>query len=241
MKFSGYLSIGTRLQLRRLSRVPLLRTLRFLPLRRTSPVSRNFGYDRGGQRVGRYYVEEFLSRHRGDIRGRTLEIADNHYTVRFGGSRVTKSDVLHATIGNPDATIVSDLTTGEGIPDDCFECIIFTQTLQSIFDIHGAVRTLHRILVPGGVILATCSGISQISRFDAERWGDYWRFTKQSARRLFEEHFDREAIQVESQGNILTAFAVLHGLTLEELTPSEISYNDEDYQVIITIRARKLC
>jgi hypothetical protein len=32
-------------------------------------------------------------------------------------------------------------------------------------------------LKPGGVLLATVSGISQISRYDMYRWGDYWRFT----------------------------------------------------------------
>ena len=36
--------------------------------------------------------------------------------VQFGKDRVTSSEVLHVIPGNPQATIVGDLSTGEGIP-----------------------------------------------------------------------------------------------------------------------------
>ena len=52
-------------------------------LRQLTPISYEFGYDRG-QPVDRYYIENFLSRHADDIRGRVLEIGDNHYTRTFG-------------------------------------------------------------------------------------------------------------------------------------------------------------
>ena len=78
-------------------------------LRRVTPISREFGFDRGLP-VDRYYIENFLTHHADDIRGRVLEIGDNSYTRRFGGDHVTKSDVLHVVEGNPQATIVGDLT-----------------------------------------------------------------------------------------------------------------------------------
>lgn len=239
MSLIRHIPMGTRMRLRSLMRLPVLRILRFLPLRRTSPVSRVFGYDRGGERLGRYYIAEFLKKNSADICGRTLEIADNSYTLQFGNGRVTQSDVLHAVEGNPNATIISDLTAGEGIANDSFDCIIFTQTLQSIYNLSAVIATLYRILKPGGVVLATASGISQISKYDMDRWGDFWRLTTLSAQRLFEEYFPPANVRVESLGNILTAFAVLQGLTVEELTANEISYNDPDYQVLITIRAQK--
>lgn len=239
MNLLAHIPMDVRLRLRRLTRLPIVRTLRFLPLRRISPVSRVFGYDRGGKRVGRFYIDQFLTQNTGDIKGRTLEIADNSYTVQFGGTRVTHGDVLHPAAGNPNTTIISDLNTGAGIPDDSFDCVIFTQTLQFIYDVHAVVGTLHRILRPGGVVLATCSGISQMSRYDMERWGDFWRFTTMSARRLFEAHFPNGNVEVKSWGNVLTAFAVMHGLTVEELTKDEMAYHDPDYQVLITIRAQK--
>jgi hypothetical protein len=94
---------------------------------RLAPVSREFGYDRGLP-IDRYYIERFLARYAEDIRGRVLEIGDNSYTQKYGGSHVTASDVLHVTEGNSQATLVADLTHAEHIPSDTFDCIIFTQT-----------------------------------------------------------------------------------------------------------------
>ena len=51
------------------------------------------------------------------------QIQDDDYTRRFGGSRVSRSDVLHLTNDNPKATIVADLTRGLAIPDNTFDCI----------------------------------------------------------------------------------------------------------------------
>ena len=103
----------------------------------------------------------------------------------------------------------------------------------------AAVKGLYRILAPGGILLASMSGISKISRYDMDRWGDYWRFTSLSARRVFEESFPSENLEVRALGNVLAAVAFLHGLAAEELTEHELSYHDPDYEVIITVRARK--
>jgi hypothetical protein len=106
-------------------------------------------------------------------------------------------------------------------------------------DVASAVRTVHRILRPGGVVLATVPGITQVVRHDMDRWGDYWRFTTLSARRLFQRLFPADAVRVESHGNVLTAVAFLHGLVAEELRPAELDYRDRDYEVVITVRATK--
>jgi SAM-dependent methyltransferase len=190
--------------------------VRFGDLRRLKPISRVFGFDRG-LCIDRYYIENFLAKHAEDIRGHVLEIGDDTYTRRFGGDRVARSDVLHVQEGNPKATIVADLTCADSIPSDTFDCIIFTQTLQFIYDVRAAIRHLYRILKPGGVLLATFPGISQISRYDMDRWGDYWRFTTLSARRLFEEVFPPGNVTVRAYGNVLAAVAFLHGLSAEEL------------------------
>ena len=93
--------------------------------------------------VGRstgYYIESFLDRHRGDIRGRVLEIGDAAYTRRFGGPRVTQADVLHVDDGAPEATFVGDLADGSFLPDDAFDCIVLTQTLHLVYDFLAALR-----------------------------------------------------------------------------------------------------
>ncbi len=227
-----------RMQQERWSRWPPVGWSRLGGLRRLTPISRVFGFDRG-LCVDRYYIERFLSLHASDIRGHVLEIADNSYTRRFGDDRVTRSDVLHVVDGNPKATIVADLTRADQIPSNTFDCIIFTQTLQFIYEVRTAIRTIYRVLRPGGVLLATCSGISQISRYDMDRWGDYWRFTSPSIRRLFEEAFPTTGVTVEAHGNVLVAIAHLHGLAKEDLRREELDYHDPDYEVVITVRAVK--
>ena len=212
--------------------------VRWGSLRRTSPISRIFGLDRG-QAIDRYYIEKFLTARSDTIRGVVLEIGDDHYTKRFGGPQVTHSEVLHAIAGNPKATLIGDLQTGQGVPPEAFDCIILTQTLQFLYDIKAAVHTLHRCLRPGGAVLATGTGISQISRYDMDRWGDYWRFTSLSARRMFEEVFGSGAVTVKSYGNVLAAIALLQGISANELKSAELDVPDQDYEVVITIEAVK--
>jgi SAM-dependent methyltransferase len=215
--------------------------VRFGSLRRLRPLSRNFGWDRGGPPIDRYYIEGFLERHQDDVSGRVLEVKDDTYTRRFGGDRVERSDVLHPVPGNAVATIVADLTDSDAsaLPSDAFDCVILTQVLPFISDVAAALGSVHRVLRPGGVVLATVPGISQIVRRDMDAWGDYWRFTSLSARSLFEEAFPGGVVEVEAHGNVLAAAAFLYGLSSEELKPEERDHLDPDYEVLITIRAVK--
>jgi SAM-dependent methyltransferase len=218
-------------------RPPPVGQVRFGDLRSVQPIGPYFGFGRG-QPIDRYYIETFLARHAQDIRGRVLEIGDDSYTRQYGGTRVKHSDVLNVTEGNPQATISADLTRADHIPSDAFDCIIFTQTLQLIYDVRSAIRTLRRILKPGGVLLATFPGISQIDP-DYE-WGDwYWAFTTRSARRLFEETFLAPNVEVEAHGNVLAAISFLHGLAVEELRQEELDHHRPSYEVLITLRAVK--
>lgn len=215
-----------------------IKPVRWGTLRTTRPISSVFGCDRGTP-IDRYYMENFLAEHSSCIRGRVLEIAENTYTKKFGGAQVTKSDILHVTNDNPQATIIADLTNADHIPSDQFDCIILTQTIQVIYDKDSAVKTIYRILKPGGTVLVTASGISRISSYDMERWGEYWRFTTLSAKKLFANYFPEKNICVESHGNVLVATAFLHGLAVEDLKQKELDYNDPNYQVLITLKATK--
>ncbi|MEA5472257.1 methyltransferase domain-containing protein [Spirulina sp. 06S082] len=207
-------------------------------MRRLTPVSRVFGLDRG-MPIDRFYIEAFLQNHTKDIQGVVLEIEEPVYTRKFGSDRVSQSHVLHAEIDNPSATVVGDLVTGEGLLKDTFDCMILTQTLLVIYDIQSAIANCYHALKPGGVLLVTFPGISQISRYDMDRWGDYWRFTDASAQRLFGDVFGRDRVTVETYGNVLTACAFLQGLAAHELKQSELNYRDPDYQLLITVRAIK--
>lgn len=212
--------------------------VRWENLRRLTPISRDFGFDRG-QCIDRYYIDAFIEKHGADIKGRVLEILDPHYTKMFGGERVTHADVLHAAEGNPQATLVGDLATGEGIPRAAFDCLIVTQTFHLIFDVQAALVNSYEALKPGGVLLASFPGICQISRYDMERWGDYWRFTTRSVARLCEQVFPKENLLIEGHGNVLAAVSYLHGMAVEDLSAEELDYHDPDYEIVITVRAQK--
>lgn len=201
------------------------------------PISRRFGMDRGTP-IDRYYISRFIGQNRSVIKGRVMEIADAKYSRMFG-DEVTEYEVLHVEEGNPRATIVGDLTNAPQIPDNSFDCIILTQTLQFIFEVDLAIQTVHRILRPGGAVLTTVAGISQVSAYDMTRWGDYWRFTNLSIRKLFEKHFSPEQITVGSFGNVLTSTLFLHGLAVEEIPPVMLEKVDPTYELVIGIRAVK--
>jgi glycosyltransferase involved in cell wall biosynthesis len=212
--------------------------IRLGSLRRLSPISRQFGFDRG-KPVDRHYIESFLANFAADIHGQVLEIGDNSYSQTFGGTRITGQDVLHVSAGYPGITIVADLTNAPDIPSERFDCIVFTQTLHLIYDMRAALSTLARILKPGGILLATLPGISQICRDRAYPEADSWRFTASSARRLFNEYFLENELCVQSYGNVLAATAFLYGLATCELKPDELNHHDSDYPVILGVRARK--
>jgi SAM-dependent methyltransferase len=202
-------------------------------------VSDIYGLDRGNP-IDRYYGEGFLDRFAGDVRGRVLEINDPRYSERYGGGRVTKQDILHPDEGNPQATIVADLADAPQIPDDSFDCLICTQTIMYIYDVHAAIRTMHRILAPGGVVFVTVPGVSRICQPEDEIWGDFWRFTTKSITRLFEDAFGGPGgVTVEAYGNVLTAAAQLYGIAAEELTRQELDHRDPNFEVLLAVRAQK--
>ena len=60
------------------------------------------------------------------------------------------------------------------------------------------------------------------------QWKDtwYWSWTILSTRRLAEEAFPTEGVEVESRGNVLAATAFLMGLAAEELDLTGLEHRD---------------
>ena len=207
-------------------------------LRSLEPISKQFGFDRGTP-IDRIYIEHFLESNKKDIRGVLCEIADNSYSKKYG-SCVEKFEIMHFTNDNKSATIVGDLTDMSTLPESVIDCFILTQTLNFIYDFKAAIRGLHYMLKTGGVSLVTVSGISQISRYDMDRWGDYWRFTDLSIKKAFVDVFGEGNVNVSTYGNVLSTVAFLEGISAEELTEEELYFKDKDYQVTIAIKAAKI-
>ena len=209
--------------------------VRFGSFDSVSPISREFGYDRGLP-IDRYYIESFLEAHAGDIQGRALEIGDASYCRRFGGERVTRQEVLHVRADAPGATIVGDLAVPGSLPASSLDCAVITQTLHLIYDMRAAVQELHRGLRPGGVALVTVPGISPI---DADEWGGtwYWSLTGLSARTLFSEVFGAGHVAVRTYGNAYAATGFIQGVALHEVSRAKLDVSDPCYPVTVAVRA----
>jgi len=210
----------------------------FINLLSIKPISNIFGLDRGTP-IDRLYIEHFLKTHDVDIKGKVLEIAESTYTKKFGIS-VDDSQVLHFDKSNNQATIVGDLSVPQDLPEGITDCFICTQTLNFIYDVKSAIVGCHKLLTDGGVFLGTVAGLSQISRYDMDRWGDYWRFTDLSIRKMFEEVFGEGHVEIKIYGNALAATAFIQGLAVEDiLSVMKLMKEDNNFQLIIGIRAVK--
>ncbi len=216
------------------TRFPFIQAVADMP---DEPSGRMFGLDRGNA-VDRYYIERFLETNQGLIRGDCLEIAEDTYTKRYGGNRVSRSYVLHIN-GWGHHAVKGNLATGEGIAEGVCDCAIITQTLMFIYDIQNAAKNIHRMLKKDGTALITVSGISQISRYDADNWGSFYSFHEDGVKALFEPLFGKENVRVESYGNVKTAVAMLYGMCREDLDLEDFKKNDRDYPVIISAVLRK--
>ncbi len=213
------------------------RKIRFGDFKRLQPFSKSLGANRGGA-LDRFFIENFLESYRSLVRGRVLEIGDNIYTLRFAGSKMSKSDILHLDDTNPKATFFGDLSNCPTLPSDAFDCIILTQTLQYVYDAKSAIQTCYRILKPGGVLLLAVPGISPISR---DAWADKWcwMFTQVSLKKMLCESFAPEDIVVQSFGNVCVAATFLYGVGVPELNQEQLNYHDPYYPIVVTGKASK--
>lgn len=201
------------------------------------PVSRVFGFDRG-KPVDRHYIERFIEAGREVIRGRVMEVAESTYTLQCASGAVEPWVLAYQ--GEPgEGRVIGDLTISPTLPSATMDAFICTQTLNFIYDVHAAVRGLHHVLKPGGTALVTVAGLVQVSRYDADRWGDFWRFTPDSARRIFADVFGAGNVQVQVFGNSYAAACLLKGFATEECDADLLDRSDEDYPVVIGITARK--
>ena len=116
-----------------------------------------------------------------------------------------------------EATLIADLAKGNGLPSECFNCFILTQTLHYVYRVEAGIRQAHRVLRPGGVLLATVPAVSRLW-YAPEAAPDYWRFTAAACSTLFGEIFAPDQVTIRAHGNVLTCIAFLTGMAIEELT-----------------------
>jgi SAM-dependent methyltransferase len=214
------------------------REARRLPRLPDEPFAPKYGLGLG-QPVDRVYIERFLESHAADVRGHVLEILDRVYTERFGGDRVSRSDILDASPTSAEATVRGNLETGEGLPRDAYDCFICTQTLSLIYDVQAAAANAYSLLRPGGTFLVTVPGISQQADSEHEEFPDYWRFTRLALARLLGDAFGPEAVAVEAYGTVAASAAFLYGVPTEHVAPQALYPHDPDYEMVVCARVQR--
>jgi hypothetical protein len=209
-------------------------------LDRTEPFSRVFGLDRGSA-IDRRFMDDFIQNNAKHLQGSVLEVGDDQYTYKYG-SKIIKSAILAGNTHSCRSRCYpsADLTKHESLAEvGIYDCVIATNVLNFIYDIDSAVKGLAKLVKPGsGVVLVTVAGIVSVSRYDYERWGDYWRFNDMSVRYLFERHFRQ--VEVSVYGNAPLAAAFIMGLSQEEVPNKLFEHHDRDYQILIAVKARAL-
>lgn len=198
------------------------------------PISSKFGFDRGTP-IDRFYIELFLSGNIEHIYGKCLEIGNNEYTIKYGGTKVTKSDVLDMNSKNPKANIYGDVRNLSNIPDNTYDSVILTHTLGIIDDYESAVREVMRIIKTGGTLLLTVSSMGVMQNPEQ----CFWRYTPSALRYLFSKHVPNENITVRSYGNVLAGQAFWVGLAKEDLDDVDFLFDDPRYAVISTAVIKK--
>ena len=202
-------------------------------------LSNDFGFSRGTP-VDRYYIDQFLSDHSNVITGTCMEFGDLSYIHKYGFSVTDKITFNYSEISSMTGkSYTGDMSKIETIPSNIFDCIVCINVMNFIYDIPAAMAGLYKILkVDGSVILTVAGPTAHISRYDMDRWGDYWRISDKALLRLSKEAgFSIQ--KVASYGNAYSASAQLNGFCSEELDSSQLFNSHPDYPLVVALLLTK--
>jgi hypothetical protein len=202
-------------------------------LRRTKPFCDVFGRSRGLP-IGRYYLHQFLERHREKVTGDVLEIHKKIYTFEFG-SNLRKTDTVDIeTVYEP--TFLCDLAESEYvIPSDAYDAFLLPFSPQHFVNLDACLRNILRVVRPGGWVLMTNVGLTPLT----EELRDFWRISAGGWKIVCDRVWQGTYVEIQSYGNALAATAAMMGICVEELSPAELDVSDPRYPVMVSIAAQK--
>lgn len=209
-------------------------------LKRYSAKDQMFGESRGTP-IDRYYIEKFLSRKtnlEGDLR--VLEVGDINYSKKYfpNATHVTLEYKKGSKGYIVERKLLLDLSSELLSIEEEYDVIIVSQTLNFIFNVQQAANNLKKLLRPGGQILITSGFISQLSIYDYDRWGEYWRLTDKALENLFSSA--SVTVTTGQYGNLSAALLFLQCYSAEDLEKfSLLEPNEKCYPVIYTAVIKK--
>ena len=113
-------------------------------------------------------------------------------------------------VENPAAELIGRV---EALPvdDAAFDVVLCTQVLEHCDDPAQAVRELRRVTRRSGRVLASTHGVQVYHPSPV----DYWRWTHEGLRRLFEQNADWASLSVTPAAGTASALAMLLGTYVE--------------------------
>ena len=181
----------------------------------------------------RHYIDTFLNEFDSTVRGRVLEFMPPFYQERYiGRSEITSYDVWDLVPSAP-ATIVADLQSAPTVSEGSFDTILCTHVLCNVQYPWLATREMHRMLDAGGLVLCT---VPMILQGYAPHPGDYYRFTTDSLRTLFEDY---SKVELRSYGNPATASGSPQYLMCNHFSSRVLNHHDPVCPSIVAVAAWK--
>lgn len=224
-----------------LGALPGIRHARAAQLRRLRPLA---GGRERGQPVIRHYWEEFVARHRGDLRGRGLEIGTTATLRRHGGQALTRADAIDLA-PRDGVTVVADLSRADAVPAGSFDCFVVPFTMHLVYDVEAALYHAIRILAPGGVLLVNfpCVDYYFADGLDMGTGRPLFVFSWftpiQVENLLRRAGLGADHFSLTIDGNLFARMAYQVNLPAEELTRREREHRDPGHPLLISARIVK--
>ena len=92
-------------------------------------------------------------------------------------------------------------------PDGRFDAVICTQALEHVLDPARAVREMHRVLAPGGVLMLSTHGTAVYHPCPT----DLWRWTQEGLVKLLRDNGGWRELRLEPAGGTPACFGYLIG------------------------------
>ncbi len=182
-----------------------------------------------------YYVRCFLRAHAADLQGALLEVrADADFAPPDGqpallAERRAAGPARHLTI--------VDYHCLGPVASASHDCVILRFAPPGRRDVQNILGECARILRPDAILLATFPLVGGMARDDSGAPAS-WLGTGAAARRLLEERFDADRIQIHTYGNVLANVAALYGLAAHAISDAELATHDPYFPVLIAARAQ---
>ncbi len=217
----------------------MVRQLTALRFRRLQPM---FAGQPVGTEIVRWSWTDFLERHRPDVRGAALEVGTTSTIRAYGGNRLHSADAIDLARHGPEVKLVADLSRGDAIIGERYDCFVLQFTMHVIADVEAALYHAVRLLKPGGVLLVNFSCVD--AQFPtgsdmgtgAPLWV-HWCFTPLQVHNLLRRvGLDSSDYSLEVYGNLFARTAYQLNMPAEALTRKELQQVDPAWPVLICVR-----